>query len=353
MKKLIAMVLCFVLALTVIGCGAKPLYPDANGTEQQIKTDTAEIKAQQDGSIVIEGKIYYATGKSYGDAICGNDIQYVEFELPDEQKATAWSPMYENTIGILIDGEWKEYSADHILQGIILEIADGSMIVEPIEGAWERSSSDRFIVPIEHMTASPEPQVGDVIEITYDGRIEELYPARLPNIQRIDVFKPTANEKELGDTPIIIDGVDYTNTHEAVPVEPDESAIEYVEIPVGGGSTISAFARLEEGALMVCRIDGEWYKFQMTVPGGQPADGILIPYSQQADGTWLANGISYQYRLEIAGRMPNASTDSTFVYLSNLESISFEQAYKAAGFSSNMDDYFPVEDAVLVEWTLK
>lgn len=263
MKKFIAMVLCLVLALTVIGCGAKPLYPGANGTEQQIKTDTAEIKAQQDGSIVIDGKVYYATGKSYGDAICGNDIQYVEFELPDEQKATAWSHMYENTIGILIDGEWKEYSADHILQGIILEIADGSMIVEPIEGAWERSSSDRFIVPIEHMTASPEPQVGDVIEITYDGRIEELYPARLPNIQRIDVFKPTSPENDLPDGGVVIsiDGVTYYGIGEPIPVDPDESAIEYVEIPAGGGATITAFARLEEGKLIVCRIDGEWYQF--------------------------------------------------------------------------------------------
>ena len=48
--------------------------------------------------------------------------------------------------------------------------------------------------------------------------------------------------------------------------------------------------------------------------------------------------------------MPNAAVDSTFVYLSNLESISFEQAWKAAGLSSNTADYFAVEDAILVDW---
>ena len=47
--------------------------------------------------------------------------------------------------------------------------------------------------------------------------------------------------------------------------------------------------------------------------------------------------------------MPNAAVDSSFVWLSNVESISFEQAYQAAGVSSSYDDYFPPEKAVLVE----
>ena len=41
-----------------------------------------------------------------------------------------------------------------------------------------------------------------------------------------------------------------------------------------------------------------------------------------SDGTWQLNGISYKYRLEIIGRMPNAVKDSTYVYLSNIENIS-------------------------------
>ena len=38
-----------------------------------------------------------------------------------------------------------------------------------------------------------------------------------------------------------------------------------------------------------------------------------------------------------------------FVYLSNLPDISFEQAAKASGLSSDTADYFDAEDAVLVE----
>ena len=72
-------------------------------------------------------------------------------------------------------------------------------------------------------------------------------------------------------------------------------------------------------------------------------------YSELSDGTWKCNDITYKYRLEISGRMGGAVKDSTFVYLSNIENISFEQAWKAAGYSSNMNDYFDIQDAKFVE----
>ena len=77
--------------------------------------------------------------------------------------------------------------------------------------------------------------------------------------------------------------------------------------------------------------------------------GNMNTYYEMDDGTWTCNGHTYKYRLEISGRMPNAAKDSSFVYLSNIEEISFERAYLAAGISSQMDDYFTPEEAVLVE----
>lgn len=77
--------------------------------------------------------------------------------------------------------------------------------------------------------------------------------------------------------------------------------------------------------------------------------GNMNTYYEMQDGTWMCNDHAYRYRLEISGRMPNAARDSTFVYLSNIEEISFEQAYRAAGISSSTEDYFSPEDAVLVE----
>ena len=78
-------------------------------------------------------------------------------------------------------------------------------------------------------------------------------------------------------------------------------------------------------------------------------EGNLETYEELTDGTWRCNGRSYAYRLEIRGRLSNAACDSVYVYLSNRRDISFEQAWKASGLSSNLSDYFSPEEAVLVE----
>ena len=75
---------------------------------------------------------------------------------------------------------------------------------------------------------------------------------------------------------------------------------------------------------------------------------IFVKHYEMSDGTWKTDEYTYQYRLEITGRMPNAAKDSTFVFLSNIEDISFDKAWKAAGFSSNMNDYFAKETAKFV-----
>ena len=78
-------------------------------------------------------------------------------------------------------------------------------------------------------------------------------------------------------------------------------------------------------------------------------EGNMKTYSEMSDGTWQCDGHIYKYRLEISGRLSNAVKDSTYIYLSNIEDITFEQAWKASGLSSNMDDYFDIDEAVLVE----
>ena len=75
---------------------------------------------------------------------------------------------------------------------------------------------------------------------------------------------------------------------------------------------------------------------------------ILCTHYEMSDGTWRTDDNTYKYRLEITGRMPNAAKDSTFVFLSNIEDITFEQAWKAAGLSSNMNDYFEDDIAKFV-----
>ena len=95
------------------------------------------------------------------------------------------------------------------------------------------------------------------------------------------------------------------------------------------------------------------YRVEIMNFGSSPIEtvyGNVRTYFRNADNTWQTGGREYKRRLVLTGRIPNAAQDTTFVYLSNLPRITFEQAYKAAGFSSNCADWFLVEDAVLVEW---
>ena len=78
-------------------------------------------------------------------------------------------------------------------------------------------------------------------------------------------------------------------------------------------------------------------------------ESSLKNYSELSNGTYSCDEHIYKYRFEISGRMPNAAQNSTFVYLSNLTEISFEQAWKASGLSSSLEDYFSEEDAILVD----
>ena len=48
---------------------------------------------------------------------------------------------------------------------------------------------------------------------------------------------------------------------------------------------------------------------------------IMVKHYEMSDGTWKTDDYTYQYRLEITGRMNNAEKDSTFIFLSNIENI--------------------------------
>lgn len=178
----------------------------------------------------------------------------------------------------------------------ILEIHDNYFLVEPGAGMDELKSADKITVPTQNASQEVEWQVGDLILITYNGEIMETYPAQLGQVYKVEKLTLKFTEYDEASVPTGNEDID----------DFDSGPVETVE-------------------------------------------GNLKIYYKNTDGTWQVDGKSYKYRLEISGRMPNAVADSTLVYLSNLETITFEHAWKAAGLSSNLDDYFDVEEAVLVE----
>ena len=49
--------------------------------------------------------------------------------------------------------------------------------------------ADLITIPMINMNPSPEPEVGDVLEIKYDGSIAESSPAQIANVYGIRVVE--------------------------------------------------------------------------------------------------------------------------------------------------------------------
>ncbi len=184
-------------------------------------------------------------------------------------------------------------SENVIFQATVMEATSDSVVIKPLEGSAELNSADEFRIPNKEQM---ELQIGALVEITYNGEILETYPAQLGEVYKIALVEQTE-----------------------IPMEAKEpSVVKTYEVT----DSDTAF---EDDELVT-----------------------IVKYYEMSDGTWKTDTHTYQYRLEITGRMGGAQKDSTFVFLSNIENITFEQAWKASGFSSNTNDYFKEEDAKFV-----
>ncbi len=70
---------------------------------------------------------------------------------------------------------------EHSFYGKILEVNATYLIVEPNEDEEERKSSDKFRIELNKDNAAYE--VGTNVKITYEGMINESYPAQIKTIQ--------------------------------------------------------------------------------------------------------------------------------------------------------------------------
>lgn len=70
----------------------------------------------------------------------------------------------------------------------VIDILDSgtkpAVLVEPLEGEAERNCADRIVVSADGEI--PVLEAGDLICVTYDGNIQETYPARISGAQSIE-----------------------------------------------------------------------------------------------------------------------------------------------------------------------
>lgn len=93
--------------------------------------------------------------------------------------------------GISRDSEKSEVNVNEkvTFQATILEIHDNDYLVKPVDGSTELNSADRITISMTNTKLSPAPEVGDILEIEYDGSIAESYPAQITNVYRICVVE--------------------------------------------------------------------------------------------------------------------------------------------------------------------
>ena len=153
------------------------------------------------GSGIIDSRVIicdYANGASYELS----DRGYFDFTLrQDEQDGRLYVDKTKYNSDELVETgrlvfknnciqvESFSNEAHQVFQAEILKIHDGYYLVKPVEGSWELSSADRIEVPIRNAHPSPEPEIGDVIEIEYSGEILETYPARIADVYGIKVVE--------------------------------------------------------------------------------------------------------------------------------------------------------------------
>lgn len=76
----------------------------------------------------------------------------------------------------------------------ILEIHDTHFLVEPVKGSSESRSADKIEVTNKNIDSPLVPGVGSLLKITYDGMIQETYPARITNVYKIEILGETIIE---------------------------------------------------------------------------------------------------------------------------------------------------------------
>lgn len=316
MKRVIAIICCILIVMSLIACNKK--------TNTEVNTDyTQEVVGgwYDSDSLIITDEI----NKVFEKAIAEIDgVEYIPVAYLSKQvvaginhcilcKATPVIPNAKTTYSIVYIYEDLEGNATVIK--IMSSSNDVQNTEEDVVGGWTETTS--FDIPEKVMDK-------------FRKACETLTGA---------IYKPLA----LLATQTVA-GTNYRILCKAKPsVEISNADFWYVIVTV--------YADLNGNAEIIDTIEFRHIDIYNSVPDTYAYvwNGNIKTYYEMPDETWECEGNTYKYRLQITGVMPNAVTNSTYVYLSNIEEITFEQAYMAAGLSSNLDDYFTPEEAILVE----
>ena len=241
MKKYISIILSMLFIFSLLGCGKKEKYEieilvPAGSTEEFVFSDEEICPT---GNTI---KIWSGAGLGDTEVVLkpvkvkqenAYEPEYLTHGMPvkmDVEKGgwfkigvSVQNDSNKGPIAVSVEVEGVEVriaeKTEATFLATILEINNQTYLVEPVVGSNELKSSDQIIVPMKNMSPSPEPKVGDVIEITYDGSIAESYPAQITEVYGIKVVEAVPEEVTVGSDLIpmvMVNGEIYMDTgHES------------------------------------------------------------------------------------------------------------------------------------------
>ena len=207
MKRVVILILSVILAISIISCGKRSVFPigitdvvtEAGFTyaDEEISPIGNRITVTSPNELgdvefvlkpveVKEENAYEPVlierGKSVTIAVEKGAWFKVGLRMINAKESGKVPPIQIKGITVRIASEGDIADTAYNLSAIITEINGTEMLLDGPKGC--------FSVPMQKLESSPEPQVGDILEVTYDGRIEELYPSLFPGIISLKVYKP-------------------------------------------------------------------------------------------------------------------------------------------------------------------
>ena len=118
------------------------------------------------------------------ESVTGNEVPT---SAPSQNPSTPAINNTEHTTTAVI----TDYHSGSHFNAKVIEVNENNILVEPFENENERKSADKIYVSTDLKSDEQLPEIkkGDYVTISYDGNIQETYPAQITNVYSITLHE--------------------------------------------------------------------------------------------------------------------------------------------------------------------
>ena len=130
--------------------------------------------------------LLFAGGMGGGSDLSANSAPpSVSMDAAPQEPASNGSSMGGGTDGGEVPGCPPPAPVQRTFTARVVEIGEGTLLTRPLPGGDLPAGTDRAEVSLEGLEELPDLQVGDKVEISFTGELEETYPLRVTGVTEI------------------------------------------------------------------------------------------------------------------------------------------------------------------------